>query len=515
MKLHANTCNLYIITMRVFITCMIVTMTSAFMLKSQCRMLISDSNRGQLNVENVVIIGSGPAGYTAAIYAARANLKPLLFEGIKLGPPGGQLMTTTEVENFPGFHEGITGPQLMENMRKQAVRWGAECEPEDVESVDFSSRPYVIKGTSREVKSSTVIIATGATARKLNLPSENDFWSRGISACAICDGAAPIFQNQILGVVGGGDSAVEEAIFLTKYGSSVHLFVRSHRLKASKVMQNRIMNHPRIEIHLNTSIEDVYGNKEGTTTMPGSPMTGARIKNTKTKEIKDLPIRGLFYAIGHTPNTELFKGSIDLDAAGYIKTQPGLPNTNIDGIYAAGDVQDHEWRQAVTAAGSGCSAALSAERYLAMNGLINEIVPAKTDLIASNDDESEGKQLEEDTSQTFDINLTMHSGEYALRRLYHESSRPVVVKYISPNCGPCKALGSILKKVLSEFEKEIHFVEVDITLNPTIADSAGIMGTPTVQIFKDKALLHTIRGVNPKSEYRKHIDQSILAKVES
>ncbi len=307
-------------------------------------------------IRSVVIIGSGPAGYTAAIYAGRANLSPLVFEGFqKGGIPGGQLMTTTEVENFPGFPNGIMGPQLMMQMKDQSVNCGAELVMEDVIAVDFSDRPFKITSSSHSVQAHSVIIATGATAKRLHLPSEEQYWNRGISACAVCDGAAPIFRGVELAVVGGGDTAVEEAIFLTKYGSKVHLLVRSDRLRASKVMQQRIFNHPKIAVHWHSLPIDVYG--EGI-------VQGVRIRDAITNEERDLAVGGLFYAIGHTPNTELFAGQIELDATGYIVTKGKSTATNIEGVYACGDVQDHEYRQAVTAAGTGCMAALEAERWL-------------------------------------------------------------------------------------------------------------------------------------------------------
>ena len=238
-------------------------------------------------IENVVIIGSGPAGYTAAIYAARANLKPLMFEGLQMGGvPGGQLMTTTEVENFPGFPEGITGPELMERMRSQAIRWGTECHTEDVVEVDFSQRPFTITSTDREVKTNSVIIATGATAKRLGLPSEKQYWNNGISACAICDGASPIFNGKELIVVGGGDSAAEEAVYLTKYGSRVHLLVRRGELKASKAMQNRVLNNPKVTVHWHSETVDVYGEN--------NLMTGIKIRNAQTGSESEIRANGLF-----------------------------------------------------------------------------------------------------------------------------------------------------------------------------------------------------------------------------
>ncbi|MCA6575633.1 MAG: thioredoxin-disulfide reductase [Pseudanabaena sp. M090S1SP1A06QC] len=307
-------------------------------------------------IRNVVIIGSGPAGYTAAIYAGRASLNPLVFEGFQIGGiPGGQLMTTTEVENFPGFPEGIMGSQLMMHMKDQAVNCGAELVMEDVVAVDFSDQPFTITSSSQSVQAHSVIIATGATAKRLNLPSEAQYWNRGISACAVCDGAAPIFRGAELAVVGGGDTAVEEALFLTKYGSKVHLLVRSDHLRASKVMQQRVLNHPKISVHWHSLAIDVYG--EGI-------VQGVKMRDTITNEERNLAVGGIFYAIGHTPNTELFAGQIELDATGYIVTKGKSTATNIEGVYACGDVQDHEYRQAVTAAGTGCMAALEVERWL-------------------------------------------------------------------------------------------------------------------------------------------------------
>ncbi|MEL7523595.1 MAG: thioredoxin-disulfide reductase, partial [Cyanobacteria bacterium J06553_1] len=316
-------------------------------------------------IENVVIIGSGPAGYTAAIYAARANLKPLMFEGLQAGGvPGGQLMTTTEVENFPGFPEGITGPKLMERMRSQAIRWGTECYTEDVIEVDFASRPFTVTSGERTVKANSVIIATGATAKRLGLPSEKQYWNQGISACAICDGASPIFNGKELIVVGGGDSAAEEAVYLTKYGSRVHLLVRKGELRACKAMQNRVLNNSKITVHWHTETIDVYGEN--------NLMTGVKVRNTQTGEESTISANGLFFAIGHKPNTDLFVNQIELEDSGYIKVTPGTVATSVKGIYAAGDVQDHEYRQAVSAAGTGCMAALAAERWLSEHNLIVE-----------------------------------------------------------------------------------------------------------------------------------------------
>ena len=309
------------------------------------------------DVKELVIIGSGPAGHTAAIYAARANLRPFMFEGyVAGGPAGGQLTTTTEVENFPGFPEAVEGPELMRLFREQSARFGTEMVGEDVSEVDFSKQLFTVKSENREVKTKAVIIATGATARRMGVPNEEKMWNNGMSACAVCDGALPFFRNQPLMVIGGGDTAVEEATYLTKFGSVVYLVHRRDELRASKIMQKRALENEKIEIMWNTVLEDAVGEQF---------VTGAQIKNVKSMEVKEIPVAGIFYAIGHTPNTQAFKGQIDLDESGYIKVKEGTQESSVEGVFAAGDVQDHKYRQAVTAAGSGCAAALEAERWLA------------------------------------------------------------------------------------------------------------------------------------------------------
>ena len=313
------------------------------------------------DVKNVVIVGSGPAGHTAAIYAARANLSPFMFEGYVMGgSAGGQLTTTTEVENYPGFPEGIGGPELMQLFRKQSERFGTEMVQEDVTSADFSQRPFVLKSENREVLAHSVIISTGAIAKRMGVPNEEKMWNNGMSACAVCDGALPMFRNQPLMVIGGGDTAVEEATYLTKFGSVVYMVHRRDELRASKIMQERAFKNPKLEIIWDTILEDAVGKDY---------LTGARLKNVKTQEVREMEVTGLFYAIGHTPNTSIFNGQLDLDGAGYIKLKVGTQETNIEGVFAAGDVHDHKYRQAVTAAGTGCAASLEAERWLAEKGL--------------------------------------------------------------------------------------------------------------------------------------------------
>lgn len=309
----------------------------------------------------VVIIGSGPAAFTAAIYAARANLKPLLFEGFFSGPSGGQLMTTTEVENYPGFPDGITGPELMEKMRAQAIRFGTKILTEDVTKVDFSKRPFLIQGSEAKVVADSVIIATGATAKRLDVQGTRDgeLWQKGVTACAVCDGAAPLFRDKDLYVVGGGDTAVEEAIFLTKYGKKVFLVHRRDALRASKIMTQRVLNHPKIEVLWNHVLDKVAGDRV---------VTSVVLKDIVQGSHKEVPAGGVFFAIGHTPNTAFLEGQVELHPNGYIKVKEGSSLTNVPGIFAAGDVQDHVYRQAITAAGSGCMAALDAERFLSAEG---------------------------------------------------------------------------------------------------------------------------------------------------
>lgn len=305
----------------------------------------------------LVIIGSGPAGYTAAIYAARANLAPVLYEGFYSGPAGGQLMTTTEVENYPGFPEGVSGPELMDKFKKQAIRFGTTVITDDVERVDFSKRPFSIYGKTHAHEADAVIIATGATANRLEIPGagEDGFWQKGVTACAVCDGAAPIFRNKKLYVIGGGDSAVEEATFLTKFGSMVYLVHRRDQLRASKIMRERALNNPKIKILWDSEIVEIDGS---------SIVQSVKIKNIKTNHVTEHEAGGVFFAVGHTPNTSFLKGQIDLHDNGYIKVKEGTSRTSIDFVFAAGDAQDHVYRQAVTAAGSGCMAALEAEREL-------------------------------------------------------------------------------------------------------------------------------------------------------
>jgi thioredoxin reductase (NADPH) len=307
-------------------------------------------------MENVVIIGSGPAGHTAAIYAARANLNPLMFEGFMAGgvAAGGQLTTTTEVENYPGFI-GIDGTELMNRMREQSLHCGARIRTETVVRVDLRHRPFKLWTEDEMVEAKTLIIATGATAKRMHVPGEELLWQRGISACAVCDGALPLFRNQPLVVVGGGDTAVEEATHLTKFGSKVYLVHRRDTLRASKAMQQRAFKNAKLEMVWDTVLLDAEG---------ADSLERVKLQNLKTGKESHLDAKGLFYAIGHTPNTAFLEGQVKTDEQGYIVTEPGSTRTTVRGVFAAGDVQDKRYRQAVTSAGTGCMAALDAEHFL-------------------------------------------------------------------------------------------------------------------------------------------------------
>ena len=305
---------------------------------------------------SVLIIGSGPAGYTAAIYAARANLKPVLYQGIQ---PGGQLTITTEVENYPGYANGIQGPEMMVDFEKQAHRMGTDIRFGLATKVDFMQQPYKVWiDEEKLIEADAVIISTGASAKWLGLESEQRLNGYGVSACAVCDGF--LFRGKEVAIVGAGDTAAEEALYLSKLCNTVHMFIRKDAMRASKVMQDRVFKTPNIKIYWNTDTEEIVGGKH---------VTAVRIKNNKTAAIQEIPVSGFFVAIGHQPNSDIFKGWLEMDEAGYIKTIPGTSRTNVEGVFASGDVQDKIYRQAVTAAGSGCMAALDAERYLSAKGI--------------------------------------------------------------------------------------------------------------------------------------------------
>ncbi|MET9083356.1 thioredoxin-disulfide reductase [Streptomyces sp. NPDC004237] len=318
------------------------------------------------DVRNVIIIGSGPAGYTAALYTARASLKPLVFEGAVTA--GGALMNTTEVENFPGFRDGIMGPDLMDNMRAQAERFGAELVPDDIVSVDLTGEIKTVTDTAGTVhQAKAVIVTTGSQHRKLGLPNEDALSGRGVSWCATCDGF--FFKEQDIAVIGGGDTAMEEATFLSRFAKSVTIVHRRNTLRASKAMQERAFADPKIKFAWDSEVAEVQGDQK---------LAGLKLRNVKTGELSDLPVTGLFIAIGHDPRTELFKGQLDLDEEGYLKVASPSTRTNLTGVFAAGDVVDHTYRQAITAAGTGCSAALDAERFLSALADEEKAEPEKT-----------------------------------------------------------------------------------------------------------------------------------------
>lgn len=309
-----------------------------------------------MKVENVLIIGSGPAGLTAAIYAARANLQPLMIEGYEAG---GQLMTTTEVENFPGFSHGIQGPELMTILREQAARFGTRFITKNVTKVDFSKRPFTVMVDQDQYQAQTVIVSTGATAKYLGLPAEKKFLGRGVSACATCDGA--FFKNQKVCIVGGGDTAMEEAMFLTRFASRVYVIHRRDHFRASKIMADRVLANPKIEVIWNTAVEDIMGDEKG--------VKQVKLLNVETKEARIMDMDGVFIAIGHKPNTDLFIGHLDMNDVGYLTTKPKSTYTSVPGVFACGDVQDPIYRQAITAAGTGCMSAIDAERWLEANNI--------------------------------------------------------------------------------------------------------------------------------------------------
>ena len=336
---------------------------------------------GAAERRTIVIVGTGPAGFTAALYAARANLSPLVVQGPE---PGGQLTTTTDVENFPGYPDGVMGPEMMADLEKQAVRFGAELRWGTVTHVDFSERPHrLVVDDETPVLADAVVVSTGASAKYLGLENEKRLLGRGVSACATCDGA--FFRGEEIAIVGGGDTAMEEALFLTRFASTVHVVHRRDSFRASQIMQDRVLAHPNVRVHWNTVVTDVRGE---------NAVEALALEDTETGEARDLPVTGFFVAIGHKPNTEIFAGWLDRDDAGYIQTLPDSTHTNVDGVFACGDAQDHVYRQAVTAAGTGCMAAIDAERWLAEHDVIDDTRTETEYHAAPAEDSDDGEPVE-------------------------------------------------------------------------------------------------------------------------
>ena len=402
-------------------------------------------------------------------------------------------MTTTHVENFPGFPDGILGPELMDRIKAQAVRWGTRLVEADADAIDLSQRPFRIQADGQTIQAHAVILATGASANRLGLPSEQRFWNAGISACAICDGATPQFRDVELAVVGGGDSACEEAVYLTKYASRVHLIVRSDKLRASKAMADRVLANAKIQVHWNRQVADCSG---------GDWLEAIQLKDTSGGPSEELAVRGMFYAIGHTPNTRLVRDQLSTDAKGYLITEPGRPETSVEGVYASGDVADAEWRQGITAAGSGCQAALAAERWLTEKDLAVTVSHEPVDPA----EVGETKRTAVSDEANFSPDALWQKGSFALRKLYHDSTKPLVVVYTSPTCGPCHVLKPQLKRVLDELGGQAQGIEIDIEAEQEIAQQAGVSGTPTVQIFLNKELKQQFRGVKQRSEFKAAIE---------
>ena len=474
---------------------------------------------------DVIILGSGPGGYVTAIRSSQLGLKTAIIEKENLGGiclnwgciPTKALLKSAQVFEYINHAEdfGITVKDVNADFsniikRSRDVADGMSngiaylLKKNKVEVINGYGKikkgnkvSVTVDGKSTDYSTKHIIIATGASANRLGVINEDKFWSKGISACAICDGATPQFRDEELAVIGGGDSACEEAAYLTKYGSKVHLIVRSEKLRASAAMVDRVKANPKIEIHWNTKVDKA----DGTEWLE-------RIETIHSQEGKgEINIKGLFYAIGHTPNTKFLGNKIDLDNKGYIACKSGRPETSIEGIFAAGDVVDSEWRQGVTAAGTGCMAALATERWLAEKNLAKTIVretPEPEKKLNSSDFNEE--EVNEDT---FDSNSEWQKGSYALRKLYHESKKPILVIFSSPSCGPCHVLKPQLKRVIKELDGAVLGVEIDIDKDQDIAKQAGISGTPTVQLFKEKLLKKQWQGVKQRSEFKEAIKNII------
>ena len=457
------------------------------------------------DVRNVIIIGSGPAGYTAAVYAARASLAPLVFEGSVTA--GGALMNTTEVENFPGFRDGIMGPELMDNMRAQAERFGAEIVSDDVTEVDLTGPVKVVKdGMGAEHRARAVILATGSGYRKLGLPNEDRLSGHGVSWCATCDGF--FFRDQHIAVVGGGDSAVEEATFLSRFASKVTLVHRRDELRASKIMQDRAFADPKIEVAWNSAVAEIHGEDR---------LTGLRLVDTLTGEKRELYATGLFIAVGHDPRSELLQGQVRLDENGYVLVDHPTTRTNLPGVFACGDLVDHRYRQAITAAGTGCAAALDAERFLADldHAGATDSAELASALVADQMQTAEALanpptcQVSTSPEQREDLTTQRKEGHVADMQAVTDanfeaevlkSDTPVLVDFWAEWCGPCRQVSPILEEISAEHGEKLRFVKMNVDENPVTPANYRVTGIPTLNVYKDGEVVKQIVGAKPKAE---------------